>query len=417
MAYRGQCKHFGDRVGTLSCGCGDVFRCAFDDSLCVIRKPFDPLVTVTIGDAKSESAGSFRACLECDHAEYQSRFAPRAKNDLPTVGFIAAAYCRIGGTETFHQTLLPRLSRVRPAGFVATAFAGGDPRKLGPVPFGVGLDAARELAQSCDVVVSWGIDNLIELLPVERPAVVVVHHGGPESSWSNQLIASQWESWDRAVCVSEVAADVVRSAVRDVSLYPVDVIPNAVDPIRYMPTSDPEYGRVIYGLDKGRNYVLWAARMSPEKRVRVAIEAAKRLPDGWQMVFCGEGQELGAVTRESDHRIRYIGSPEYLGDLFAVSSVFLSTAEMEGFGLSMAEAMAAGVPVAATQRGIASEPISELIDERCSADDVVDAIMRASRREKVDAAMRHTLQEWSVDTFVDRWETAILNTLATHQKR
>ena len=48
--------------------------------------------------------------------------------------------------------------------------------------------------------------------------------------------------------------------------------------------------------------------------------------------------------------------PQHPGDWLSVASCFLSTSTTDGFGLSVAEAIAAGIPVVSSPVGIASRP-------------------------------------------------------------
>ena len=77
----------------------------------------------------------------------------------PKVAFLSATYARIGGTETFHKTLISRLRyRINVIGF-ACGKGGGDPAALG-VPYFEGTEAMQKLARDADVIVTWGIDTL-----------------------------------------------------------------------------------------------------------------------------------------------------------------------------------------------------------------------------------------------------------------
>jgi glycosyltransferase involved in cell wall biosynthesis len=107
-------------------------------------------------------------------------------------------------------------------------------------------------------------------------------------------------------------------------------------------------------------YALVASRLAPEKGVDVAIDACERA--GIELVVAGEGP-ADAVLRERARsaRVRFLGrvSEAELVRLRAGAAIALvPSRSAETFGLAAAEAMAAGVPVAASAVGA----LSELVD-------------------------------------------------------
>jgi glycosyltransferase involved in cell wall biosynthesis len=108
-------------------------------------------------------------------------------------------------------------------------------------------------------------------------------------------------------------------------------------------------------------YALVASRLAPEKGVDVAIAACRIA--GIALVVAGEGPEL-PVLRElaGDGDVRFAGRVDEaeLARLRAGASVALvPSRSAETFGMAAAEAMAAGLPVAASAVGA----LGELLDE------------------------------------------------------
>ena len=62
------------------------------------------------------------------------------------------------------------------------------------------------------------------------------------------------------------------------------------------------------------------------------------MPDDWHMVLVGHRNE----KIETNDRVTIL-PPQHPGDWLSVASCFLSTSTTDGFGLSVAEALAAGV--------------------------------------------------------------------------
>lgn len=132
-------------------------------------------------------------------------------------------------------------------------------------------------------------------------------------------------------------------------------------------------------------YALVASRLAPEKGVGVAIEACRRadLP----LVVAGDGPDRPALERAAAGAdVRFLGAvaPEEVARLRDGAALALvPSRSAETFGLAAAEAMAAGVPVAASAVGA----LPELVDAAglAPAGDP-DALARVARARFADAA-------------------------------
>lgn len=321
----------------------------------------------------------------------------------PRVGFLSAAYLPVGGTETFHRTLLPRLRRVANiAGFVATAFYSGDGSQL-QVPYASGIDAAKQLAAFCDIVVAWGISNLCEVLPQNRPHVIAVHHADWSSDWSNDVIRNQLGMIDQIICVNQDTANKIASFGK-----PTHWIPNAIDPSRIIPSGHQSELRAQHGISAQSKIVFFGHRLSAEKRPVLAVEIARQLPDDWVMVIAGDGslQSSVAAAAAGCDRVRVVGPCESLADWLAISSCFLSLSTFEGFGLSIGEAMLAGVPTVSTSTGIAPGLATTLPTDSTAAE-WANAIVKAS----VQTDPQIIADKFSVERMVSAWSKVILDSM------
>jgi glycosyltransferase involved in cell wall biosynthesis len=317
-----------------------------------------------------------------------------------SVGFIAISYLLAGGTETFHRSLIPRLKNVVDiVGFVATTVIGGDGSKLA-VPYHTGVEAAIKLASDCDVLVIWGIDDIAHILQHNRPRIIAVHHGDWASVWSNYSILKQTDVIDDVVCVNADTASRLSECVKNVYF-----IPNAIDPDRITPSGNQSDLRSLFGISPDSKIVLFGHRLSHEKRPRLAVEIAQHLPDDWVMVIAGDGPERSAVeaaAAEGCNRVRIVGSCDSLADWLQLSDCFLSLATEEGFGLSVGEAMAAGVPTVSTPAGIAPGLATTMPTDSTAAE-WAEAIVNS----KVLVQPKVILERFNFHSMINSWVRVI----------
>jgi glycosyltransferase involved in cell wall biosynthesis len=106
-------------------------------------------------------------------------------------------------------------------------------------------------------------------------------------------------------------------------------------------------------------YVLLVARLAPEKGIGVAVDACRVA--GVPLVVAGDGPE-GARLNASDGTVRFVGRVDAgeLRSLRAGASLALAPSlSAESFGIAAAEAMATGLPVAASRIGALAELVPD----------------------------------------------------------
>jgi len=108
-------------------------------------------------------------------------------------------------------------------------------------------------------------------------------------------------------------------------------------------------------------YALVVSRLSPEKGVDVAVDACRSA--GIALLIAGEGPERAALeARARGGEVRFLGRVEgaELAALRAHAAIALAPSRSaETFGLAVAEAMAAGLPVVASRVGALGELLEE----------------------------------------------------------
>jgi glycosyltransferase involved in cell wall biosynthesis len=162
--------------------------------------------------------------------------------------------------------------------------------------------------------------------------------------------------------------------------------PLGIDVERFAP---PPGGR------SGEPVVLWVGRLVPSKRpdalARVASLVRAARPDA-VVLAAGTGEWPGGLGPD----VRALGFVEDLPGLYHSADVVLSTSEYEGFGLTLAEAMAAGVPVVSTRVGGVEDVVEDgvtgilapLGDEDAMAEAILSLLADGERRRAMGEAGR-----------------------------
>jgi glycosyltransferase involved in cell wall biosynthesis len=203
-------------------------------------------------------------------------------------------------------------------------------------------------------------------LTVPRAATVLEIHDAPGSGRLGSS-ADRWEgTWARLTRAHVLCHSTsVEAAVRDrwkVRAERVHLVPLAANPTAF-DRPDPatvEAWRARQGLGDRFTAVV-VGRLAPSKAVDVAVRAvaeAIRAGADVELVVVGDGEQrpvVEAVAAEChvSDRVRMMGrvSDSELRLAVASADVLVSTSTYEGFGLTIVEAMAAGLPVIAVAVG------------------------------------------------------------------
>lgn len=173
----------------------------------------------------------------------------------------------------------------------------------------------------------------------------------------------------------------------------VERIPNGIDTAAFAAAPDP--AALPIPKPEGQRWVGTLAGLRAVKQLPVLVEAFVQLPDEWHLVICGEGPERAAILAAATAhgiaaRVHLPGNvdPARLVGLF---DIFALSSASEQFPLSVVEAMAAGLPVAAPMVGdiaaMVAEPNRALL---CPPGDVA-GLAAALAALAADPALRETL--------------------------
>jgi len=289
-------------------------------------------------------------------------FAPGPRDGRLRVGLWAPCV-QLGGAETWQRQLVRGVDPGRIAWMgLAVACGDVDPSVAsayeGLMTVARGRDAAVDLAGHCDLIISWGIEDIPDLVrrvpEGKRPKIVSACHAPAESAWGRHFYALP-DGIDHWAAVSELAL----AAIPPSSLIgrPARVIWNAVDESRLVVGRTREEVRSSWGVPPGAKVAGFFGRLTSEKRADLMLDLADHLPPDWHVVIVGDGPDRAGLDRQKWARgltsVHLIPGDPRAGDVLDSFDVLVVPSDYESFGLTMAEGLWMGVPVVSTPVGLA----------------------------------------------------------------
>jgi glycosyltransferase involved in cell wall biosynthesis len=303
----------------------------------------------------------------------------------------ATLYPLVPSDFTFARTATP-LVRKEQAGFLAEA-----------------VHHSIQVIQSSpfDVV----INNSLSALPfshMRHLAMLTILHTPPTLSDVNSIISDpDWVPSKRHeyVTVSSTNAEAWRALLPRVL-----VVQNGIRLDRFSSSVHPT-----------PRLAVWAARITPEKGLHCAIDAARKA--GFDIEFAGpishsDYFEAEIMPRMNEH-VRYRGHIPHarLSDFLASGAVFVaSPLWAEPFGLSVVEALASGTPVAAFPNGAMPElilPGSGAVAANLTVQALAEAIRTAATCDRMFT--RRAASRFSSEAMIDQYEDQLLQ-LASRER-
>lgn len=307
-----------------------------------------------------------------------------------------------GGRETYARELLRALRAVRPTMRITT-FVNRETAAAGPGFWSELADEAVLLPRASGRArVRWAASELIGVARAAARARVDVLHAvanfaplhGPFARvltlhdvlfrerpelmsaslrWATEaLVVPAARRAHRVLTVSEASRDAIIGKI-GVPASRVIAVPNGIA----VPSvgGDAARGRALLGGDDRRPVVLSVATDLPHKNLPMLVAALALMAPAERprLVFAGHGTDSGTLASRAralgvadDVRLLGAVAAEQLEDLYAAASAFVAPTRHEGFGLPVLEAMARGVPAAASDipvlREVAGESTALWID-------------------------------------------------------
>ena len=148
----------------------------------------------------------------------------------------------------------------------------------------------------------------------------------------------------------------------------IQVIFNAVDLDAWAGERSQSTLRAELGLDEGRFVMLCASRFADDKGHRYLIDSVKRLTQRtdkpFTLVLAGDGPLLEPTKAQVkqlalEDRVKFIGFRKDIKNLYKGSDLYVNASRHEALSFLIIEAMAAGLPVIATDMGGNSDIVND----------------------------------------------------------
>ena len=299
--------------------------------------------------------------------------------------------------------------------------------------WGLTVTRLARLAMDHDVVLSWQVKGNYYGTPAARIA------RKPVAWWDHGIRPARGESRyliDNRLPASTRADLVVTSSSASATRHPRSRVILPGIPLEPYLSGDRSAARATLGLGDDERAVGIVGRLQEWKGQHVFIEAAARLherfprarffviggsPGGFS---AGYPERLQTLARDRGAPVEFLGHRTDVPHLLPGLDVFVMASFAEPFGLVTVEAMAAGVPVVATDVGgtpeIVSSPELGAVVPPGDADAMADAIARyladaAYAARIADAARAHVVERFDIARYVREIEDLVIELAGRNQ--
>ena len=260
------------------------------------------------------------------------------------------------------------------------------------------------------------------LFCIKTPLVTTEHN--TTNTRFNYRLTTWTDRWAyrRYACIICISEAVNQAMAQQVSgQVPTLTINNGID-IDLFAMAKP-FPHSYFSIPDNAYILMQVARFQPQKNQDCLIRALERLPENVYAIFVGNGERMDLCKSLAEKigvagRTRFLGIREDIPQLWASANIAVMSSHWEGFGLSILEAMAAGIPAVATK----VEGLSQVIgnEELCFPDDddrqlallIQRLINDADHRQEVAAYCRKRASLFSIrkmaDAYIEEYKHILL---------
>lgn len=249
------------------------------------------------------------------------------------------------------------------------------------------------------------------------PIIASVHNTYTRRKWHRHLINRLLARVTFRITAG--SADVERDIISHDHVAPEKVLrlPNCIDLDRVMTSLSPAAAKQQLGFDSADLVIATVGRMEEQKGHAFLLDAfagLRQMPElegmPLRLLVIGDGRLKAATEKHAADlgiaaACRFPGSIKDLADVYRAIDVFVMPSLWEGLSLAMLEAMAAGLPMVATDVGGARDVLGDSVrgmlvpaaDAGALARAIRDLLLDAeSRSAMADSGSRHVRENYSV---------------------
>lgn len=164
--------------------------------------------------------------------------------------------------------------------------------------------------------------------------------------------------------------------------------------------------------------VLVVARLNnQQKRIDRTLRFWKEFHkngDGWKLVIVGDGDDKGMLSQMAEKLgladYSFEGHSSAPADYYSRAMIFMMTSDVEGFGMTLVEAMSAGcVPVAMNCFSALLDIVTDRQDGMIVSKDDISGMVTAARYivahfDEMSIRARESIKRFDVETIANKWE-------------
>jgi glycosyltransferase involved in cell wall biosynthesis len=182
---------------------------------------------------------------------------------------------------------------------------------------------------------------------------LVLSEGTPQHrrrrKWLHPLEGWMYKRYSAVACASEGIASSLREWLPEIESK-ITVIENGIEVERFQNANVPS--RRLAGFGNERCVLLYVASFQPRKDHTNLLHAIAQIPDA-DLFLVGDGELRPHAERLSRtlgiaERVHFLGRRKDIPELLGMADIYVHPPTFEGFGIAVAEAMAAGKPIVAT---------------------------------------------------------------------
>lgn len=191
---------------------------------------------------------------------------------------------------------------------------------------------------------------------------------------------------------------------------------NGIDTARFSPAADKrEEVRRRWGIGGGEFLWINVGRLTEAKDQAGLIDAFERAGVG-KLLIVGDGELRERLEARAGDGVVFAGARSDVDELYNAADCFVLSSAWEGFGIVLAEAMACGLPVIATDAGGCAEVVDDprwmvpVRDPQALADKMsCMSSLSVQRRKALGAANRQKAMRFDIGAICDVWEHLYTN--------